>query len=55
VKKRNNMKKLSILLAVLLFLDTFVVSNTYVQASGAGGSAGPGLRGSGSSDTGSSG
>lgn len=54
---RNNMKELSILLAVLLFLCTFVVSSTYLQAAGtggAGGSAGSGL-GSGLSDTGSSG
>ena len=51
VKRRNNMKKLSILLAVLLFLGTFVVSNMYVQAAGAG----SGLGGSGSSGTDSSG
>lgn len=51
------MKELSILPAVLLFLCTFVVSSTYLQAAGtggAGGSARSGL-GSGSSDTGSSG
>lgn len=51
------MKKLSILLAVLLFLGTFAVSITYLQAAGsggAGGSAGSGIGGSGSSGTGSS-
>lgn len=45
------MKELSILLAILLFLATFAVSNTYVQAAGpagGGGSAGYGLLGPGS-------
>ena len=58
------MEKLSILLAVLLFLATFAVSNTYVQAAGAGGEGGSaewygssvsGLNGSGSSESESSG
>ncbi len=58
------MEKLSILLVILLLLTTFVVSNTYVQAAGAGGAgrsvwcacgSSSGLSGSGSSGTGSSG
>jgi hypothetical protein len=34
------MKKLSILLAILLFLATFAVSNAHVRAAGAGGAGG---------------
>src|SRR5208283_1684606 len=54
------MKKLSILLAIFLFLATFAVSNAYVQAAGAGGTGGygsgsPGTQSSGSFGTGSRG
>lgn len=64
MKRRNDMEKLSILLAVLLFLATFAVSNTYVQAAGAGGAGGSaewygssvsGSNGSGSSESKSAG
>ena len=57
------MEKPGILLAIILFLATLAVSNTYVQTAGAGGAGGsarcagcswPGLRGSGSSGTESS-
>jgi hypothetical protein len=64
MKRRNDMEKLSILLAILLFLATFAVSNTYVQAASAGGAGGSaewygssvsGLNGSGPSGSESSG
>ena len=58
------MEKLSILPAILLFMTIFAVSNTYMQAAGAGGAccdvwcaygSSSGLRGAGSPDTESSG
>jgi len=64
MKRRNDMEKLSILLAILLFLAIFAASNTYVRAAGVGGAVGsgeyaggigPNLSGSGSSGTESSG
>ena len=51
------MEKLSVLLAILLLVVTFAVSNTYVRAADAGGagSSGSNLSGSGSSGAVSSG